>query len=275
MEYQDWSAFLGRSSGELLQSLIAYSPRLLFAALVLASGWLVARVLRWIFSRMVLRISRLVPGREFKRELRDSGAERIAAEVVGHVVFWIVFLLFVGAASQVLGLQVVTGGLSRLAQYLPSVLAAVVVVVSGVMLSNVARRAVTRGAATAGVAHGETLGQAARVVVLVIALVVALDQIGIKSTFLILTLAILFGTVIGSAALAFALGAREAVSGLITVHYLEQFYRSGDRIGIGEIEGRIVEFTGTAVVLETSRGRAVVPATEFRGAPSFLLEEES
>jgi small-conductance mechanosensitive channel len=242
---------------------------------VLGAGWLVARMLRWLFSRITLRIGRMVPGSELKRELRDSAGERVAADVVGHVVFWIVFLLFVAAASQVLGLQAVTAGLTRLAQYLPSVLAAVVIVVAGVMLSNVARRATARAVARAGIAQGETLGQAARVLVLIVAIVVALDQVGIESTLLILTLAILLGTVVGSAALAFALGAREAVSGLIAVHYLERFYRPGDRVGVGEIEGRIVEFSGTAVILDTNRGRAIVPAAEFRAAPSFRVEEDS
>jgi small-conductance mechanosensitive channel len=275
MEYQDWSAFLGRSSEELLQSVIAYLPRLLFAAIALVVGWLVARVLRWFFSRIVRRVGRLIPSRAVKREFRDSGVERVTAEVTGHVAFWIVFLLFVAVAGQILGLQVVTSGLNRLAQYLPSVLAAVLIVVVGVMLSNFARRAVIGGAATAGIAYAEALGQTAKVAVLVVATVVALDQIGIESTLLILTLAILLGTVVGSAALAFALGAREAVSGLIAVHYLGQIYSSGDRVRVGQLEGRIVEFTATAVVLDTERGRALMSATEFKSNASFLLEEAS
>jgi hypothetical protein len=273
MDYQEWSTFLGRSSEELLQSLIAYSPRLLFAALAIVVGYLMARALRWVFSRAVRRIGRLIPSRTVKREFRESGIERITAEVTAHVAFWIVFLLFVGVAGQILGLQVVTNGLSRLAQYLPSVLAGALIVIAGVMLGNFARRAVLGGAAAAGVAHGDALGQAAKIAVIVVAVVVALDQIGIESTLLILTLAILLGTLVGSAALAFALGARDAVSGLITVHYLGQVYSSGDRVRVGQLEGRIIEFTATAVVLDTERGRALMPATEFKDNASFLLEE--
>jgi len=120
MEYQEWGAILSRSSEELAQSLIAYSPRLLLAMLALVAGWLVARVLRWIFSRMARRFGRLIPGLAVRREIQDSGVERITTEVVGHVVFWIVFLMFVAVAGQILGLPVVTGGLSRLARYYPA-----------------------------------------------------------------------------------------------------------------------------------------------------------
>ena len=120
--------------------------------------------------------------------------------------------------------------------------------------------------------HGDILGQAARVLIVLVAAVVALDQIGIESTLLILVLSIVLGAVIGGAALAFGMGARDAVRGFIAANDLHQNYRVGDQIRIGEIQGKIIRFSRTAVVLETAEGRARIPAGEFEAQPSFLVE---
>jgi hypothetical protein len=51
--------------------------------------------------------------------------------------------------------------------------------------------------------------------------VVALDQLGIDSTLLILAIGIVLAAVLGSVALAVGLGARSEVSNIIAVHYLK------------------------------------------------------
>ncbi|MDZ7685932.1 MAG: hypothetical protein U5O39_13750 [Gammaproteobacteria bacterium] len=40
-------------------------------------------------------------------------------------------------------------------------------------------------------------------------------------------------------------------------------YRVGDAVRIGEIEGTIVEFTGTGVAVQTDEGIVNVPASRF------------
>ena len=66
-----------------------------------------------------------------------------------------------------------------------------------------------------------------------------------------------------------------AVANLIASHYLVRVYRPGQRVRIGEIEGRIVEFTRGAVSVETEEGRALVPARLFEDLASVRLDEVS
>jgi small-conductance mechanosensitive channel len=76
-------------------------------------------------------------------------------------------------------------------------------------------------------------------------------------------------------ALAVGLGARSEVSNIIAVHYLSRAYAVGQRVRIGEADGRIVEIGLTGVALETSRGRLHVPAKEFSEQVSCLVAEEA
>jgi small-conductance mechanosensitive channel len=108
-----------------------------------------------------------------------------------------------------------------------------------------------------------------------IAVVTGIDQAGVESRFLIVTITIVLGAVIGGAALAFGLGARTAVSNIIGSHYLRQTYRVGQTIRIGAVEGTIVAMTTTAVILDTSGGRVLVPGKEFSETASTLVSFEA
>ncbi len=248
-------------------------PNLLGALVLVVVGWVLAWLLRAVIVRLIPRLYRLIPSRAVQRGLKTSGVERLAAEIIAGILYWLVFIIFLAAATEALGLPVVPTLVSALARYLPSVLAAVVVIVVGTVLANICRTAIVAAAASAGVAYGELLGRTAYVTLLLVASVVAIDQLGIDSTFLTVTLAIVLLATTGGLALGFGLGARATVSNLLAAHYLAQSYRVGQQVRLGETEGRIVEITSTAVILETPAGRAVVPAQRFTDSTSILLGE--
>jgi small-conductance mechanosensitive channel len=269
----EWFASLSQPLAELARRGLEYLPSVLGAVLLLVIGWLVARLLRAWTARSLARLNRLIAGKAVEQELKASGADRLASEAASLIVFWLVFLVFLAAAGEVLGLAVVTTGLSRLAQYLPNILGAVLVVLAGLVLANLARGAVGRAAVSAKLGYGAALGQSARVIILLVAGVIALDQLGVDSQLLIVSTNILIASVIGGTALAFALGSRTAVSNILALHYLTQTYEVGQRIRVGDVEGEIVEFKKTGVVLASADGLVLVPAQEFSEQRSTLLAE--
>jgi len=258
---------------QLWQSILQFLPNILAAIVLVVVGWLLARLVRAIASRLIPRFYRLIPSKSFQRGLKTSGMERLTSEVVSGVAFWLVLLFFLAAATESLGLPVVSTLLSGLARYLPSVLAAVLIAVAGVVIGNLTRTAITTAAASAGLAYGELLGRLTQIAILLVVGVVAIDQVGIDSTFLMISMAIVLSATLGGMALGFGLGARSVVGNLLASHYLLQTYKVGQRIRIGETEGRILEISNTAVILETSQGRALVPAEQFSRATSVLLAE--
>ena len=76
---------------------------------------------------------------------------------------------------------------------------------------------------------------------------------------------------LGAAALAFGLGAHNTVSNIIAAHYVRKAYRVGDSVRIGKQQGRIIEITQIAVLLDTDEGRVMVPTRQFNEEVSVLL----
>jgi small-conductance mechanosensitive channel len=198
----------------------------------------------------------------------------ISAGVLGGAVFWIVMLIFLTAATQVLGLRLFTEWMNRVVEYLPTLLAGVLILVAGVLASAIARDLVV-AAAPLPERQRTLFGGLAQGTVLVTAAVIGADQIGIDVTFIVVVASVVLGILLGGLALAAGLGARGLVQNLVAAQQARQLYRAGDRIRVGEQEGRIAEFTATAVLLDTAAGRLALPAQLFLEEPSLLLRERS
>ncbi len=274
MNYSQWVETLTGGLDDLGQKLTDYLPNLLGAAALLLGGWLVARLLRALTRRLARHLDWLLGSRIVESPMHRLGIERPATDVLGSIVFWTVKLLSVTAATEALGLPVIATWIGGLSRYLPRVLIGLLILFAGLLAGSLAGDAIRRAAAATGVAQAPLLGQAAQVAIVLIAIVTAVDQLGIDTVFLTATIAIVLGAVIGGAALAFGLGARTHVGNLIAAHNLRQVYRTGQIVRVAGVEGRLTEIIPTAAVIETDDGRVLVPAGEFSKKVLVLVRSE-
>jgi hypothetical protein len=270
MTQQDWFAGLITAS----QNVAAHLPALAAAAGLALAGWLLGRLVAWLASRLVTALlTRLAQRPSLRGAIESSGAVTQVPKVIAAFGFWVVFVFFAAAAMEALGLPVVTASLSRVAYYLPNVLAALLVVFVGLVGGKIAAGAVSRAAAGAGMAFGGAVGETVRGTVVLLAVAVAIEQVGIKADILIVIVAVVIGAALAGAGLAFGLGARTAVSNIIASHYVSQAYRVGQTIRVAGVDGKIVQTTPTAVFIAGPEGRVMIPAKQFGEAPSVLLTE--
>jgi hypothetical protein len=274
MDYSRWVQAVNDSFNLFMVRVGEHLPNILGGILLILIGWGLARLARSVTIRLSSRLDGLFRGRGVDHFLKRFGVEWPASTVIGGIIFWLVFLLFFTAATETLGLPVLATWLSGVSYYLPRVLGAVLIVLAGLLAGNLARDAITATATAAGLGYGELLGRGVQVVILLIAVVTGVDQLGIESRFLTITITVVIAAIIGGAALAFGLGSRTTVSNIIAAHYLRQVYRIGHTVRIGEVHGRIVEITPTWVVLENAAGRVFVPAKDFSEVASVLLVKE-
>lgn len=269
----DWIETLQAGFVHLLDSFLNYLPQVVGALLLLLAGWLAAIVLRMLTVRAVRGLGwflpRVLPGAAATRSRRA-----LPPGLLGGVVFWVTLLAFVAAAAQVLGLTVFASWLDAIFGHLPLIALAAVIVIAGVVISQLVREAVIGAAAAAGLEYRAILGYAAQTTVLAAVAVIGLDLVGLDITFLVVLAAILVGAVSGGAALAFGLGSQGLVSNLLGVRAIQHRLKEGDSIRIGELEGRVVELGRRTVILETTEGRVTVPGHYFSEQPCVLLMRE-
>jgi len=259
------------SAGALFERLAAHLPSLIGALLLLAAGWLLARLLRVLAVRGMLLAETLIE--------RLAGSSRLkvgrSAHVLGTIVYWVVLLFFVTAATQVLGLQTFTEWLSRLLDYLPTLAAGLLIIVAGYVLARFAADVVMATATRLEPAQRNALARLAQGATLVAAILVGADQIGIRVTWIAILAAVVIAAVLGGVTIAVSLGARSYVSNLIGAHYLRQAFQVGQRVRVAGFEGRIVEVSATSLVLEAKEGRVALPGRVYHDEPIVLLTGEN
>lgn len=266
-------AALQSAFSQVASRIAEYTPNLLGAVALLLLGWLVARLLRG-FAVKILHVLELL----LHRLSRGQVARAIpsgSVEIVAGILFWVVILFFAAAATHVLGLGAFSAWLQGLVTYLPTLMAGALIIVAGVLLAGLARDLTVAALPTFPEHQRGLLGRIVQGAVLVTAVAVGADQIGVRITFLVILAAVVTSAVVGGIALAVSLGARAYVANLIGAHYLRQAFGVGQRVRIAEIEGTILELTAVSIVLETEHGRVNVPAKVYNEAPIVLVTSRS
>ena len=253
--------------------MLDYLPRVGLAILILVFGWLLAKLLRILVERAVRHMDRLWQRIISKQELSSLQPRHPPTRIVGELVFWLMLLIFVTLASDVLGLDIFSSWLKEIATFLPLAMAGLLIVLVGFVVSSLARDLVTAAAESAELSHGDLLGRTAQFVILFIAIIIGIGQMGIDIMFLTVVVEIILATMLGGLALAFGLGARTHVSNIIAANQLRQIYQVGDKVRIGDIEGRVMDIMVSRVIIDTEAGTVDMPAKIFDEEVTSIIEK--
>ena len=187
----------------------AFVPSILSAIIILAIGMTIAKLLETVIIRVlkVITLDKIAEQVQLSTVLAKGGIRRKLSELIGAIVYWIVILAFTMAALDALRLTVAAQLLQSLVGFLPSVIAAVFIVIIGVFAAAFLAATVRTAASNAGILQAHLLGQLVQVVVVVFTGVAALEQLHIQfvgEVFLIILGAVSLGT-----GLAFGLGCKD------------------------------------------------------------------
>jgi len=209
---------LQQSFYNLLWNTVNFLPMLLLAVIVFVVGWFIAVWLGWVISEAIraLRVDHALRTAGIDDVVSRAGYRLDAGVFVGSLIKWFVILVFLIATLQILGLTQVTFFLQQIViGYLPNVIIAVLILLAGAVIAQVAEGVVTGSARAAGIAAAGFVGTMTRWAIWIFAVLAALSQLQIAQAILqtlftgvVVALALAFG-------LSFGLGGQEAAARFI------------------------------------------------------------
>jgi len=220
--------FAERLEGSFLQ-IVNYLPALLGALVILFAGYLLARLVERGVDRLLRRIrfDRMLERGGVMEVVERSGSRINPIRVIANLFFWLLMFTVIVLAANALGLQSLADVFSELISYIPSVIAAIVIIVIGIVLGEFVGGLIM---ASAGALHGgTTLARAGRAGVILLAVFMALQQLGVATEIVTTAFAILFGAVALALALAFGLGNRD-LAGEVTREWYMRYRSERDAI---------------------------------------------
>jgi small-conductance mechanosensitive channel len=213
---------ISESLQQALDDLVGFLPRLIGFLIILAIGLLVAKALQKLVAVGLEKVGadralRSGTGGEYVQRLLPDVSP---SDVIGRVVFWFVFLGALSIAISSLGLAVLNDFVADVFNYLPNVIAAILILVLAVPIAGGLAKLADR--AFGDTPTGKLMTTAAPALVMGIAVFMVLNQLRIATDIVTITYAALMGAVALGAALAFGLGGRDVASRM-----LEEAYRRG------------------------------------------------
>src|SRR4051794_20231679 len=210
---------IGDSVQKGLDTFFAFVPRLVGFLLILLIGYVIAKVVKSVLSKVLERV-----GLDHALHSGSTGqyVNKVAPDVkpsrtIGAIAFWFVFLGAISIAVSQLGIAALTDFVAAIAAYLPNVVAAILIfVVAGAIAAAVGGLV----ARTMGdTPTGKVVGSVVPVLVMAIATFMILNQLQIAPEIVTITYAALIGGVFLAMALAFGLGGRDVAHRMLSDAY--------------------------------------------------------
>lgn len=195
---------------DTMRRFAAFLVKLLPTLTFLIIGLVVGLIVKAILLRLLkaVRFDPLCDRAGLTAALARSGIRRPCSQIIGRVTFWVIFLLFTFMAVDSLQLQATANLISAVLAFLPHLLAALLVLLAGWLLSNFIAEAALIGLVNAQVQEARLLANLIRWGVLLFTFAMVLTQLGIAKEIVVAAFSIVFGGIVLALAIALGLGAR-------------------------------------------------------------------
>jgi hypothetical protein len=252
VEISDWGDAIFLAVSNALNTFLAAIPQVIGALLIILIGWVIASILARITTEVLRRVG---ADRLFARHGAAVYGTRTASfepsVAGGEVVKWVVRIVFLVAAANVLGMPEVSNLLNQVLLWIPNLIVAAVILLVAPILGRFVRGAIEVGAGEMGFTNAPILGRIAEYAILAFAVVIAINQIGIAAELVNILFIGLVGALALAFGLAFGLGGRD-VAAELTRQWYEQSQTAASKVTSATT-------TASGAAATTSTGPAATP----------------
>ncbi|MBI2369470.1 MAG: hypothetical protein HYV08_04410 [Deltaproteobacteria bacterium] len=197
-----WQAFLTK--------LANFLPNIFAAGVIVIAGYFFAKLVQLATVKLLawIHFEQAAEKSGIKEVLEKGAIRQSPSELIGLLIYWLLVLLVMVTALNALGLPV----------------AAVVVLILGLLFANFFATAVQTACSNAKIVQAENFGKVAKYAIVVFAVGMAMEQLGIATEMVLAAFVLLFGAVCLAAALAFGIGGRE-----IAAEFLRKWFEEHKR----------------------------------------------
>lgn len=185
---------------------------ILLVLAILLIGWLVARVIKFLITKLLKSI-KLVDDLSERIGLDDllskGGIPYTLSELIGIVFYWLALLITFVMAINAIGLTVANDLLNRMVLYIPNIIAAVFILILGMFVATMLRNIIQTAATNAGLSQAKFLAKLVEAIVVVFAALVTFEQLGIAPRLIELIVSIVLASIGLAFGLAFGFGCQD------------------------------------------------------------------
>lgn len=197
---------------EMWARVLEYLPLLAVAFLVFILGLIISPIIGGLVHKTLrfARIDTVAENSGITAALSGIGMDFSFAKVIGELIKYIVFIIFLNIVVEVLGLTQITDLIDDLIRYIPQVIVATVLLGAGLTFGDFFKKMTMKMSTATSISDrdGALLGMVGKFAIVTFAGMAALVQLGVAQALV----QILFAGIVAGCALAMGLGSKERVA---------------------------------------------------------------
>ena len=169
-----------------LENIITFIPNFIFGVLIVLIGWFIGGLIGKAGLQLVriLKVSKMLKNIGVDRLFERAGFVFKPGIFIGKFLQWLVVIIALMGAFDLMGLSKVNVFLSKVIGYIPSLFVVVFILVIASTVAEILRKMVVRSAMAARVEFAGVLGAIVKWAVLILAILASLFELGIAPTFI-------------------------------------------------------------------------------------------
>jgi len=207
---------------DLWGGVLGLIPALIGAIIIFVIGWFISIGIGRLVTEVLkkLKFNRIFERGIWKEALAKAEFTVDAAGFIGAIVKWVLVIVFLMAAVEVLGLKEFAGLLKDILAYLPNVVVAAFIFVVAVILADILEKLVRVSVESIKIGYGHLVGVIIKWSIWIFAFSIILVQLGVGAALVQILFTGLVAVIVISAGIAFGLGGKE-----IATDVLKDIYR--------------------------------------------------
>lgn len=241
-------------------AIVLFVPSVIGAAISILVGWLIAYIVDRLLTATLTKggFDQLAARTGMIEDFERVGIRVRPSRLIGRLAFWLILAAALVQAINVLQLAEISRSLGAFIAFLPHVVIAVIIVLVGIIIGDMVGRGAAGAMSRSGIAYHDVAGGFVRSAIIVVAALMALQQLTIESEFFFEIFLAAFGALALAFAIACGLGARHVAENAIAGRAIEQRFALGDRVAVDGRKGVVERIDSLSTVLRTADGRRIV-----------------
>lgn len=260
----EWTDLTLKSLTAMGEKVMSALPNIVGAILILIVGWIVSKIVIYLLKK-VLKLARIDKLTQKLNELKLLGDLKINFSVTKVIVVftkWLLFLVFLIIAADIMNWEVVSNEIGNLLRYLPKLFSAVAIFMIGIYIAKFVQQAIKGFYESFDLAGSKIISSLVFYLIAIIVTITALNQAGVDTTVVTNNVTIILGAFLLAIAIGFGLGSREIIADLLRTFYTRKNYEVGDKIKMKNVEGTVETIDNICMTLKTSKGKVIIPIKE-------------
>lgn len=239
-------------------------PKIVGALIILLIGWLVTKIVLFVLGK-VLKLAKMdtLSDKINEMDLFGKGDFKIdIIKVILGFVKWLLLLVFLIVAADILSWEIISTEIGNLLRYLPRLFSALALMMIGLYIGNFIKTTVKKLFDSLEFGGSNLVSNMLFYIIVIFISITALNQAGIDTTIITNNITLILGSFLLAFALGLGLGSRDIITDMLRSFYTRRTYAVGDKVVIGKNEGTIEAIENNTLTLLTKTGKFVIPIKE-------------